>query len=189
MLLDTDAKYTAAKSKLVRLESDFACSKSQFLHQSRKNRQEMDKLRDSLAKCLSDRTTSSIKFALANPLPLVQTRLPKLSSEEKDRDQMTRLILQDYENRELVLMSENNLLRDLLIQVHATLDQSERILVKDQSLPDFKPQHFALPVEMISQRLQESISSKLLSLQTLTGTTPTDANLLQENAALKQKLG
>jgi hypothetical protein len=71
---------------------------------------------------LADKTTSTIKFSLANPLPRT-LKQPSQTFEEKEKDVLLKIVLQNYEDREQMVMIENNNLRKLLFRIYNTVQQ------------------------------------------------------------------
>ena len=107
-------------------KSNLAFSKTHYDHELRKKARELEKMKDRLAKIMSERTQSTIKFKLANPLPKVikGAKDPKLTTEQKDQDVMIKIILGDYENREKHVMVENQRLRELLALMYTRVERA-----------------------------------------------------------------
>jgi hypothetical protein len=80
-------------------------------------------MRDRMSKVMADKTTSAIKFHLANPLP--KTLKPTMpTSEDKEKEIMLQIVLENYEEREHKLMIENDRMRKCLFGLYSTVQQS-----------------------------------------------------------------
>ncbi|KAI8904774.1 Afadin and alpha-actinin-binding-domain-containing protein [Gorgonomyces haynaldii] len=151
---DLKSKFQAQKEELKATKSNAVFQRGQFEHEIRKKQRELERMRDRLAKLMADRTVSEISFKLMNPLKRVVkgAKEPQKSTEEKDQDAMLKIVLDDYEHREQMVLSENQLLRDCLHRLYQSLYQT----LQSQHLTALKDSVFKLPFEDVQTTIEEN---------------------------------
>ncbi|RUS20402.1 Afadin and alpha-actinin-binding-domain-containing protein [Endogone sp. FLAS-F59071] len=137
---DTHEELQKAKQNLQHI-------KTQYAHELRKREQEYGKLKDRMQKVLNDKYKGSkISLTLVNPAPKSST-LPSKSDLSQD-EEMFRENLNNYEERERMVLDENQSLRNALI----TLYQEIEILLRGQVAREGRTLEVPVPSGSVNAR-------------------------------------
>lgn len=118
---------------------------------------------------MADKSTTAVKFNLANPLPR-SMKQTKNTPDEKEKDILLKIVLQNYEDREAKVMSENERLRALLFELYSNVTKSVSKLRGEAELTNLtiSNEHFQLPIDTIQHSIEDAVSAGCESLSKLT---------------------
>ncbi|KAI9014167.1 Afadin and alpha-actinin-binding-domain-containing protein [Hyaloraphidium curvatum] len=123
-LQESNIKHSLTREELKVARNNLQHVKQQCQHELRKKERENEKLKDRINKASNDRTAGGVK----RPAIRCLNALPKASSsatlhEQDPEDDMYRVVIANYEEREQEVLQENLALRRLLFSIYSDLQQ------------------------------------------------------------------
>ncbi|KAK2176495.1 hypothetical protein NP493_659g01066 [Ridgeia piscesae] len=182
-LLSTKLK--AEKDEVRRLQSVMQHRDVQYQHEQRKGDREMTRLKDRLHQLLMDKTERKIGIDISNSLQRSDGKRGVWRTGTRDQEDMYRLVISNYEEKQKELMEENSDLRqclsDMQKELHALLGmRTNRTRTSSQSHIDgdtsdwsdcenstvarpteeMSDGHFQMPYECVRDSIEKSLKEK-----------------------------
>ncbi|KAI0220615.1 Afadin- and alpha-actinin-binding protein A [Lamellibrachia satsuma] len=181
-LLSTKLK--AEKDEVRRLQSVMQHRDVQYQHERRKCDREMTRQKERLHQLLLDKTERKIGIEISNSLQRSDGKRGLWRTGTRDQEEMYRLVISNYEEKQKELMEENSDLRqclsDMQKELHALLCmRTSRIRTNSESRadgdssnwsdPDSMPVrpieemsdgHFQMPYEFVRDNIEKSLKEK-----------------------------
>ncbi|KAI9205485.1 Afadin and alpha-actinin-binding-domain-containing protein [Polychytrium aggregatum] len=162
-LKETSAKLQATKEELKVTKTNYQHARSQYMHEIKKREREGDKIRDRIQKALSDKTiVQKVGMKLLNPLPKTVAESSKLGEAKRTKqDEMYKIVVGTFEEREKEILAENSDLRKLLFSTYQELKghmktflRSRDVLEDDDATEEAR---FNLPVNLAGSTIQSRL--------------------------------
>ncbi|RKO84048.1 Afadin and alpha-actinin-binding-domain-containing protein, partial [Blyttiomyces helicus] len=113
-------RHATTKEELKACKSNLAHNKTQYQHEIRKRERDHEKLKERMLKTATDRSGKMGTIRCLNPLPAGVGKEAKRKEKNGD-EEMYRIVVTTYEEREKEVLAENETLRRSIFEMYTTL--------------------------------------------------------------------
>jgi len=145
-----------------KMKSDVDHLKKQFYHESKRKEKEATRLKDKVHQTLNDKQGGKIGLELLNSLQRVDgKRSTWKTGGKKNEDEMYKMIISNFEEKEKAISHENSCMREVLTDVQGEL------LSMDTSAEDIEEdtRRLQMPFHIVKQDVESRLQSLLISLK------------------------
>ncbi|CAH1775353.1 unnamed protein product, partial [Owenia fusiformis] len=177
------SKLKAEKDEVKRLQSVILSRDSQYKHEMKKREKEINKLKERMHQLLTDKNQERrLGMDILNALQRPDGKRGTWKTNNKQEEDMYRLIITNYEDRQKELMLENKELRECLVTMQKelisllnqqpspskssnledSLEESEDDIksVTSTDVEELADGYFQMPYEMVRDGIQKSLKEK-----------------------------
>ena len=176
-----DSTVKSQKEEIKKMKGNQQHLKKQFEHDIRKGEREMGKLKEKLVQLLNYKTKEkSLGMDMLNSIQRADGKRRTWNTGNKHDEDMYRLVVNNYEEKQKELMEENNDLRELLQHTENELvnllNKEHRDVVAESgdevdseddsiSVSSHSEGHYQMPFELVREGIEKSIREKWTKLK------------------------